>query len=99
MQRFRADIAADAFEASFSNTASATAEHVVATADTASKIRDGMVAVRVVDGIVQNKYSNDAGKLPASLSAKHVEKDPKKKAPPNRNAICHLVRASVREFC
>ena len=62
--------------------ATATAEHVAATADTASKIREGMVAVRTIDGIVQNKYSNDPGKLAACLSAKHVEKDPKKKAPP-----------------
>lgn len=58
---------ADAFEASFATTASATAEHVAATADTSSKIREGMVAVRVLDGIVQNKYSNDPGKLAAWL--------------------------------
>jgi hypothetical protein len=41
-----------------------------------------MVAVRVVDGIAQNKYASDAGKLATWISAKHVEKDPKKKAPP-----------------
>ena len=73
--------ACDAFEATFSTTASAQAEHVAATADTASKIREGMVAVRTVDGIVQNKYAGDPDKLAAWLSAKHVEKDPKKKAP------------------
>lgn len=72
---------ADAFEASFSTTASATAEHVAATAETSSKIREGMVAVRVLDGIVQNKYSSDPGKLAAWLSAKHVEKAPKKQTP------------------
>ncbi|MBP9663909.1 MAG: hypothetical protein KBD94_04760, partial [Pyrinomonadaceae bacterium] len=42
--------AADAFEATFGPTATATAEHVAATADTAAKIREGMVAVRVLDG-------------------------------------------------
>ena len=74
--------AADAFEASFSNTASATAEHVAATADTSAKLREGMIAKRILDGVVQNKYNNNPGKLAAWLSASHVEKAPKKKAPP-----------------
>ena len=80
---FRKDLkyAADAFEASFSNTASATAEHVAATADEAAKVREGMVIVRILDGIVKNKYANDPGKLAAWLSASHVEKAPKKKTP------------------
>lgn len=80
---FLADLttAADAFEASFSNTASATAEHVTATADEAAKVRDGMVIVRVLDGIVKNIYANNPGKLAAWLSASHVEKAPKKKDP------------------
>lgn len=72
---------ADAFEATFATTASATSEHVAATAEISSKIREGMVAVRILDGIVQNKYSNDPGKLAAWLSAKHVEKAPKKQTP------------------
>jgi hypothetical protein len=55
-------------------------KHVAATAETSAKIREGMVAVRVVDGIVQNVYDADPGKLAAWLSAKHVEKDPKAKA-------------------
>jgi hypothetical protein len=74
--------AADAFEASFSNTASATAEHVAATADEAAKVRQGMIIVRILDGIVRNVYANDPGKLAAWISASHVEKAPKKKAPP-----------------
>jgi hypothetical protein len=78
---FRADLnsAADAFEASFSSTATATAEHVAATAEISSKIREGMIIVRILDGIVKNKYANDPGKLAAWLSASHVEKAPKKK--------------------
>lgn len=80
---FIADLtaAADAFEASFSSTASATAEHVAATADEAAKVREGMVIVRILDGIVKNKYANDPGKLAAWISASHVEKAPKKKTP------------------
>lgn len=57
------------------------AEHVAATVETSAKIREGMVAVRVVDGIGQNKYDTDPGKLAACFSAKHVEKDPVKKPP------------------
>lgn len=74
--------AADAFEASFSSTASARAEHVAATADISAKIRQGMIIVRTLDGIVRNRYANDPGKLAAWLSASHVEKAPKKKDPP-----------------
>lgn len=73
--------AADAFEASVSNTAAATAEHVAATADTSAKIREGMIAKRILDGVVQNKYAGDPGKLAAWLSASHTEKAPKKNAP------------------
>jgi hypothetical protein len=70
---------ADAFEASFASTATAQAEHVSATAETFSKLREINVAVRTVDGIVRNRYANDPGKLAAWLSASHVEKAPKKK--------------------
>lgn len=73
---------ADAFEASFASTATAKAEHVAATAETSSKLRDINVAIRTVDGIVRNKYANDPGKLAAWASASHVEAAPKKKAPP-----------------
>ena len=77
----RSSAAADAFEATFSNTAAATADHVAATADASSKVREGMVIVRILDGIVKNRYANDPGKLAAWISASHVEKAPKKKAP------------------
>ncbi len=40
-----------------------------------------MVAKRILDGVVQNKYNNDPGKLAAWISASHVEKAPKKKTP------------------
>ncbi len=64
------------------HTKTVAAEYVAATAYISEKIRTGMVAVRIVDGVVQNKYANDPGKLAAWLSAKHLEKAPKKKAPP-----------------
>jgi len=60
----------------------ATAEDVEATAKTGESIRLGMVAVRILDGVVKNKYANDVGKLAAWTSASHVEKAPQKKKPP-----------------
>lgn len=56
-------------------------EHVAATADTSAKMRAGMVKGRILDGIVRNVYANDPSKLAAWISASHVEKAPKKKAP------------------
>lgn len=73
---------ADAFEATFATTATATAEHVEATASVADKISQGMIQTRSVSPIVENIYSTDPGKLAAWRSASHVEKPPKKKAPP-----------------
>jgi hypothetical protein len=40
-----------------------------------------MVIVRVLDGIVRNRYANDPGKLAVWVSASHVEKAPAKKPP------------------
>ena len=71
-----------------------TKEHVSATAETASKLRQMNVSARRapllpeeewrrfadgVGGIVRNKYANNPGKYAAWLSASHVEKAPKKK--------------------
>lgn len=73
---------ADAFEATFATTATATAEHVEATASVADKISQAMVQTRSVSPIVLNIYATDPGKQAAWRSASHVEKPPKKKAPP-----------------
>lgn len=73
---------ANAFEASFTATAGATAEHVAATAQTAANVSQGMDIVRQLTGIVKNKYQNNPGKLAAWVSASHVEKPPTKKEPP-----------------
>lgn len=53
------------FKTSFSNPAAATVEHVQATAKTGETIRLGMVAVRIVDGVVKNKYDSNVGKMAA----------------------------------
>lgn len=80
---FIADLTAacDAFEGTFATSASAQAEHVAATAETAAKIREGMIAKRILDGIVKNVYDTKPGKLAAWVSASHVEKDPEKQTP------------------
>ena len=75
-------ILADAFEATFSTSATARAEHVEATASVADKISKAMIETRSVSPIVLNIYANDPGKRAAWLSASHVEKPPKKKTPP-----------------
>lgn len=74
--------AADAFEASFTAVVSATAEHIAARAEIAAELRQGMVVVRILDGIVLNRYANDPGKRAAWIAASHVEKAPKKKEDP-----------------
>ncbi len=73
--------AADAFEATFGVQGSAIDSHVEATAEIGEAIRRGMVARRILDGIVRNVYKTDPGKLAAWTSASHVEKPPKKKEP------------------
>ncbi len=73
--------AADAFEATFGPQGSAIDSHVEATAEIGEAIRRGMVARRILDGIVRNVYKTDPGKLAAWTSASHVEKPPKKKEP------------------
>jgi len=71
--------AIDAFEASLAPTGAATDAQVAAIAEIGAAIRRGMIARRIMDGVVRNKYRNDVGKLAAWLSASHIEKPPKKK--------------------
>jgi hypothetical protein len=74
--------AADAFEATFSVQGTAIDDHVEATAEIGESVRRGMVARRILDGIVRNVYKFDPGKLAAWRSASHVEKAPKPPTPP-----------------
>jgi hypothetical protein len=72
---FRADLRAaiTAFENSFGAPVTATDEQVAATAEIGEAIRRGMIARRILDGVVKQKYKNNVGKLRAWTSASHVE--------------------------
>ena len=50
----------------------------VAFGDITTKIRP-MIALRILPGVVKNKYKNDVGRLAAWFSASHIEQAPKKK--------------------
>jgi hypothetical protein len=73
------NIAANAFEATFPTVDTAVAEHIAGTASTSALIRQGMVIVRILDGIAKNVYATDPGKYAAWSAAAHVERDPKPK--------------------
>lgn len=45
-------------------------------------ISRGMVARRILDGIVRNVYKSNTGKIAAWTSASHIERDAKPKEPP-----------------
>lgn len=51
-------------------------------AESAAKVRDGLILVRTLEAVVKNKYTNNHGKLACWASASHVEKPPKKAKPP-----------------
>lgn len=73
----------DAYEASLPATGTAIDERVKATAELGAAIRRGMIAHRILKGVVSNRYRNDVGKLAAWISASHIERAPKKPASPN----------------
>lgn len=72
----------DGFEASLAPTGAAIDAQVAATAEIGAAIRRGMIARRILDGVVKNKYRNNVGKLAAWLTASHIEKAPQKKVEP-----------------
>ena len=57
-------------------------QRVAATAQIGESIRRGMIALRILDAVMQNLYAAFPGKLAAWQSASHVERPAKKKAPP-----------------
>lgn len=79
--------AIDAFEASLASPGEATDAHVAATAEVAAAVRRGMIARRILLGVVKNKYRSNVGKLAAWTSASHIEKAPERRTdeppPPN----------------
>jgi hypothetical protein len=71
---------ADTFEASIAPTGAALNSQVAWTAELGAVIRRGMIAYRILKGVVKNKYRADVGKLAAWLSASHIEKAPRRAA-------------------
>ncbi|MGC2236977.1 MAG: hypothetical protein WA584_12500 [Pyrinomonadaceae bacterium] len=74
-KNFREDLQAaiTAFEESFGAPVTATGEQVTATAEIGEAIRRGMIARRILDGVIRRKYKNNVGKLRAWTSASHIE--------------------------
>jgi hypothetical protein len=73
---FRAELqtATDAFEEALNPTGTAIDEQVASTAEIGDAIRRGMIARRILEAVVKNKYRANVGKLAAWLSASHIEK-------------------------
>lgn len=73
---FRANLqeAITAFEQSLNAPGAALDSQIAATADIGETVRRGMQAVRILDGVVRNKYRANTGRLAAWLSASHIEK-------------------------
>lgn len=71
----------NAFEQNLDVPAKARETHVAATAEIGAVVRRGMIAVRILDGVVKNKYLNNVGKLAAWTTASHIERTPKSKEP------------------
>ena len=63
-----------AFEQSMNPTGAAMDAQTAATAEIGAEVRKGMIAVRILNGVIRNKYKNNVGKLAAWTSASHVEK-------------------------
>lgn len=76
---FRAalETAIDEFDMSLNPPATAIDGQVAATAELGDAVGRGMIARRVLDGVVKNKYKNNVGKLSAWLSASYIERPPK----------------------
>ena len=80
-KNFRADLQTtiDVFDNSMNPTGTAIDEQVAATAQIGSAIRQGMIARRILEGVIKNKYRTNVGKLAAWFSASHIERAPKSK--------------------
>jgi hypothetical protein len=82
---FRAQLldALEEFEASLGAPITAHEAQVAATAELGAAIRRGMIAHRILKGLLRQKYRRNPGKLAAWLSASHLEKLPKRDKPVN----------------
>lgn len=81
---FLADLidATNDFEQALSAPAAGMSEQVAATAELGATIRRGMQALRVLEGVVRNKYRDNVGKLAAWETASHIERAPKSPTTP-----------------
>jgi hypothetical protein len=66
----------DSFEQALGERGESVESHVGATANIGEQIRKGMIAVRMMDAPVKNRYKDDVGKLAQWVSARHVRKEP-----------------------
>ncbi|MCY7377617.1 MAG: hypothetical protein LH472_16790 [Pyrinomonadaceae bacterium] len=82
-KNFRADLQTDItdFENSIAPGGSMIDQQVAGTAEIGEAVGRGMIARRILEGVVKNKYNANVGKLAAWLSASHIEKAPKPKPP------------------
>lgn len=83
-ETFRAELQAsiDAFSDVLIPVGTALDEQTASTALIGDAIRRGMIARRILEGIVKNKYRNNVGKIAAWLSASHIDRSPRKPNPP-----------------
>jgi hypothetical protein len=72
---FRDDLktAIEAFDRSFGAPVTSVDGQVAATAQINEAVRRGMIARKILDGVVKIKYKNNVGKLRAWTSASHIE--------------------------
>lgn len=77
---FLGDLTADtvAFQEALAAPAAGMSEQVAATDELGAAIKRGMIAVRILDGVVKNKYRNNVGKLASWATASHIERPPKR---------------------
>lgn len=81
---FLEDLLADiiAFQAAINAQATGRRQHVTATAALDELIERGMVIVRRLDAIVRNTFRDDPAMLAAWVSARHVERSPRRRKEP-----------------
>jgi hypothetical protein len=70
-------------EEAITRKAQGTGSHVAATAAIDTQIERGMNAVRQLDPVVRNIFAADVSAMAAWHSASHVERSPRRSAPPS----------------
>lgn len=79
--RDQLNTACDDFEAAIASKGTQTDEQVAAHAEVEDEVEQANRKVRLLDGIVRNRYFGNPGMLAAWASASHAESAPKKKKP------------------